>query len=1335
MNKLFFNLREHRKFIIILGIIVLILLLFLGNLNYNLQHQKTTGRVVEELEFSTGSVDIQIAESLAQGEQIGNIDMETVGLDIKEPIFNNKIMEFDTSDGKINLEFDLLNYSEWVENNNEDKIESENFDINVNESSERYKWGYNVKLNDLNFMAKIDVQWKSIISDNSEIIVIDNQTLKIGNYYLSFADLTNQGYVIRVESPVLLSEVNLSEINISTTNINIIEINETETNQTNITEINEINENIINISEFILNETQTNETIINNSIINENNLSEITNVSEANEGIDTNESSEIDNITENSNENKSVLILEVNITSPEPAETELITDESALGSIGEIEKIALPEITEALPEPPTIQEQIIESLENSGELNSESVTGNMIRIITRIITRGIKGATGFFIHGWRGLTGLVISGDQNIISIYIQKDFANSSVQVGDIINLDPILIGIMSSSGSAVDDLGNVYQCGTINASGSYVLNQSITATGSCINIAANNVVLNGNGFNLTGNGGTSDYGIMNSGALNNITLKNFGNIGNFTRGIYLDQVNNSLIYNNTMISQIAQTTYAIYLNKGDLNTIENNLINWNATGSTKTSYGIYLYCPYDWKGAGSNVISGNNITIKSFSYKSYGVFISKGDISESNIIQNNYIYVSALSYSYGIYYNSYGVFYQNISKNTIDSIGTDAKGIYMSSVASSNISLCIINTSFSLGEGIVLTGRNSDNNLFYNNLISGANTSINVDGGTNNIFVNTSYSANELVDSSSSLIRKWYYQSYVKDNNGNFLINFSVRGYDKNNDLIFETLTNEFGQTEIIEIIDYSNLLGIKNYYSNYTIYAYNSTHVGNVSRNISLEQNILDDLIVISSGEFINPDPEISECRTLGAANTAYNVVADLETNTTCLVISADNISVNGNGHTITKNKKEFWTYTDKGIINIGVLNNITIKNFKDIKNFSKAIYLQDVSYSLISNNSFDSNGFRREGLYVYPIEVVDGYSNTFQNNFFNSTNYGGIYLYNYQVGGGNLFKDNTLLCSYPIEIIENQEGNLPNIVLNTTYLLEELVTKTAAHEGGSLIRKWYYQAHTIDTSATDVANASVDIYNGTYESPYITLTTNESGWTDIAEITEYVNIGGIKTYYDNSVIAANYNLTLWDDHIYNVTNQTNNLNDTFILDIDITPPVMGSYAYSASAYTAVITWTTDDPSNSSVTYWASPAQTTGDNVMRVSNHSVTLTSLLNNTNYNFNYTSCDFAGNCNTSAGIFVTASPDAVVEITGGGLTCVPNWKCEWTPCVEGIQTEINCVDVNYCESKGFPVSAHTSQPRLCGKTSLIEPISSTTETPLGSGSSGRLFGKCTPEWN
>ncbi|MEM2023100.1 MAG: hypothetical protein QXI31_05420, partial [Archaeoglobaceae archaeon] len=82
------------------------------------------------------------------------------------------------------------------------------------------------------------------------------------------------------------------------------------------------------------------------------------------------------------------------------------------------------------------------------------------------------------------------------------------------------------------------------ITESGNYRLNQSISGLLSskdyCIRISANDVVLDGQGFSMTGSG--SGKGILVQA--NNVTVTNV-NVSGYDYGIYFDSLNNSTIAN----------------------------------------------------------------------------------------------------------------------------------------------------------------------------------------------------------------------------------------------------------------------------------------------------------------------------------------------------------------------------------------------------------------------------------------------------------------------------------------------------------------------------------------------------------------------------------------------------------------------------------------------------------------------------------------------------------------------------------------------------------------------------------------------------------------------
>jgi hypothetical protein len=100
---------------------------------------------------------------------------QEIQTEIKSELGQNKILEFETPEGIITLNFDLLDYGEFVQNDAIVEVDAENLDIELEKNSEKYKWGYNVKLNNLNFLARIDVD------SEESILIVDNQTLKIGN--------------------------------------------------------------------------------------------------------------------------------------------------------------------------------------------------------------------------------------------------------------------------------------------------------------------------------------------------------------------------------------------------------------------------------------------------------------------------------------------------------------------------------------------------------------------------------------------------------------------------------------------------------------------------------------------------------------------------------------------------------------------------------------------------------------------------------------------------------------------------------------------------------------------------------------------------------------------------------------------------------------------------------------------------------------------------------------------------------------------------------------------------------------------------------------------------
>lgn len=182
-------------FLILMFILVAFILGVMGNLSY---YTKTTGKIVYG-PISIIAKEVVIAHQIATNNIVSNVDLtKVVNLKVMQPSpMRNKLIELSTPDGKIVLEFHLLNYSAFISSGVEKEVGAENFSINVQESSEKYKWGYSVKLKEAKFMVKI------IVISEETIEVVDSRTLKIGENYLSFADLIRQGYIVSMNIPAI----------------------------------------------------------------------------------------------------------------------------------------------------------------------------------------------------------------------------------------------------------------------------------------------------------------------------------------------------------------------------------------------------------------------------------------------------------------------------------------------------------------------------------------------------------------------------------------------------------------------------------------------------------------------------------------------------------------------------------------------------------------------------------------------------------------------------------------------------------------------------------------------------------------------------------------------------------------------------------------------------------------------------------------------------------------------------------------------------------------------------------------------------------------------------
>ena len=379
------------------------------------------------------------------------------------------------------------------------------------------------------------------------------------------------------------------------------------------------------------------------------------------------------------------------------------------------------------------------------------------------------------------------------------------------------------STFGGTATNGSIVYQCGTITGAGSYTLNQSINASGvsgACLSITADNVVLDGMGFDLFGNDTAGALGISAIGK-SNATLMNFANISDFNYGISFSETNNSLIKNLGFNSNLDS---GIYLNLSS----RCNLT--NITSNNNLGEGILL-----------RESSNNQIADATAISNSGGIYLT------SNSNNNNVIRATANSNSdTGIYTgsNSNGNQLTNIASNE-----NSVDGIYISSSTGSILTTIFVNNNSRYGLWIDVSSNNnimgitsnnnsnlgvyilsSSDNTLANGIISlsGANDSYLKLNSLNNSFVNMSYNkSREYVESGSELFRKWHLDATSNVANTNI-------SWTNGN------ITDSALSPARFELTEYYYNGTDRIYYSNYAVSASKSGYTSSGSQSVNMSEN---------------------------------------------------------------------------------------------------------------------------------------------------------------------------------------------------------------------------------------------------------------------------------------------------------------------------------------------------------------------------------------------------------------------------------------------------------------------------------------------------------------
>jgi parallel beta-helix repeat protein/surface protein len=237
------------------------------------------------------------------------------------------------------------------------------------------------------------------------------------------------------------------------------------------------------------------------------------------------------------------------------------------------------------------------------------------------------------------------------------------------------------------------------------------------------------------------------------------------------------------------------------------------------------------------------------------------------------------------------------------------------------------------------------------------------------------------------------------------------------------------------------------------------------------------------------------------------------------------------------------------TGIGAFGIGIVssnNNTLINNTAIGTNNAMSIWYGSYNNILIGNNATNTGtgGGTHVGLRIEDTENVTVIEQTATADESGSYNYG-VFINN---ASNVLIKDSTISGEDEDVYINTTITSVNFTFINSTYNSEYVGA------GNELIRKWYYQAQANYSNGTVANEVNVTAYNNSDGIEFSTL-TGVDGYTTRQEVTEYKNVGGTRTYFNNYTINATLTGYVTDSNIFNFSVTENKLDDFFNLSEDI------------------------------------------------------------------------------------------------------------------------------------------------------------------------------------
>jgi len=441
----------------------------------------------------------------------------------------------------------------------------------------------------------------------------------------------------------------------------------------------------------------------------------------------------------------------------------------------------------------------------------------------------------------------------------------------------------------------------GIIDEPGYYELGQNLETTGSCFIIDADNVILDGKGYTITGDGDGDDYGIYVL-SRSNITIIDFGAIQSFSSGgiwlegvtnvsvrnvvvtgsssdnIHLDSVSSSELYN---IASSGSGSCGLFVTSSESNTLEiidssDNGADGICLGSSSNNNFTTITTNGHLGGEGISIGNSNSNIFNGIvsSGNQYGVYMYSSHYNSfTDVLAENDVLADGIKLAYSefnnftdvvvnYYYN--GIWLDYSDSNTFRNVHTEGNNYAGVSLVGSDLNLFQNLTSIANNyAGVSLVG--SDLNLFQN-LTSIANSNVGVYlDGTSEGFSNN---FNELYVASNPDTGFFsYYGTGTVLNNSLFENNGDGIYFEGTTGAILSNITSRLNNYDGLDMRDmsygsFSNITLFQNDYGGLFIQGGGNNNFssiladGSSSENVYLtssSSNIFRDLTAISGGSY--------------------------------------------------------------------------------------------------------------------------------------------------------------------------------------------------------------------------------------------------------------------------------------------------------------------------------------------------------------------------------------------------------------------------------------------------------------------------------------------------